>query len=151
MTITRADVAAYLHSQYARLAAEIKQAETDDSADGYGPDIDQALRKLGVPRAGLPAATVRDDQEEPLFALARYFALRRFAAQVTTKVDMDGGFGVQGGRSGVFRSVLDMLKEARAELVALGYLPPDSGSGSGGNFGVIDLNLDFLEPEMTGP
>lgn len=148
MAITRTQVASYLHSQFVRLAAEVKQTAADDSPTGYGPDIDQAFRKLGVAYADLATATIDDLKDADLFALARYFALLRFAALVSTKVDQDAGFAMQSGRSGVFRSVMDLLKEAKAELVVLGYLPAEDGSG--GAFALIDLNLDYLEPGAEG-
>lgn len=144
MSYTRAQAAAHLQTQFATLATEIGQATTGEAATGYGPDIDQALRKLGVAEADLAAATVADADVGPYLALAEYYALRRFAGRLATKVDLPNTFAREGDRRTVFDNVRALLKLAKETVEDYGY-----SVGVVPSWDVLRLNLDFIEPETT--
>lgn len=124
--VSRTDAAAYLDSQYDRLAREILQQQNDDSAAGYGPDIDQALRGLSVAEADLDSGEIADGSVLLYFALCDWYALNRFARKLATKVNIDS-FAVEGDRPTVFQAVMDMLAEVGKTLDGFGYpagIPP---------------------------
>jgi hypothetical protein len=140
MTVSRDDIAAHLNDQFSSLASAIGQTGSGDSSDGYTPDIDKALRKLGKTRSELPSATVEDAQEEAVFALAEFFALqrfwRRFGVFVNTKVD-DSQFDYKQAQANAHT----MMLEAKAVCAALGYDVAATGWSTGW------LNLDWSENE----
>jgi hypothetical protein len=145
MSMTRTQAAAYLESQYSNLRKEILQALTDASATGYGPDIDQALRKLDVVEADLATATVEDADVRVFLALCDYYCLRRMARRAATKVDLPDTFAREGsGRESISRNVRELLKEAKATLDSMGISLGDDDAWQ-----MIRLNLDFVEPEPT--
>src|SRR5688572_8510632 len=136
MTVTRENIANYLDSQFSSLASAIGQI--DEPVLGYKIDIDLALRKLGKSRSELASATVEDAQEEAAFALAEYYAARRFFRHfgtfINTKVD-DSQFDYKQAQVNV-KAIMDAAEEVCA---ALGYDTAASGWGIGW------LNLDWLE------
>lgn len=142
MTITRDTIADYLNTQFATLAGAVGQSETGDTYNGYGPDIDMALRRMGKSRSTLATATVEDSQDETVFALAEYFAARRlfrqFGVFVNTKVD-DSQFDYKQAQTNV-KAIMD---EAKAECQSLGYDVTGGGWSSG------MLNLDWIEAEAA--
>lgn len=140
MTVTRDAIALHLNSQFSALATAISQASDTDTADGYGPDIDQALRDLGE-TTSLDTVTLTDAQAPAAFALAEYYALRRFERQMALKVDVQAGSLSQ--KNGTVPSTLRSLtEEAKDRASALGYVP------GGSNFWTYgQLNLDYIEPE----
>jgi hypothetical protein len=144
--ITRLAAAAYLDGQYDNLAREINQLEHADGADGYGPDIDQALRSLGTPEDQIELAAVENAEVLVYYALCDYYALRRFARQLATKVDtgLPAQFALEGDRPRVFENVMDLLAEATARVEEYGYPGgvPDELSQSGWEY--VSLNLGYL-------
>lgn len=118
MTITRDDVAEYLDTQFSALAASIGQ--DSDPLTGFEPDINLALRKLGVARANLAEATVEDSQEDAVNALSEYYALRRIYRQLGDRVNTSTGvtsYNFTSQRD----SVKAMLDDAQKHCAALGY------------------------------
>jgi hypothetical protein len=59
----------------------------DDSPDGYGSDVDDALRKLGYTESALVDAEVGDELRDALFALAQYYAAKRIWIKLGDRVD----------------------------------------------------------------
>lgn len=142
MTISRAEIAGYLATQFSSLAAAVGQTDSDASATGYGPDIDNALRRLGKSRSELDNATVEDSQEEAVLTLAEYYAARRFWRRLGDRVNHTMGetrYDFDGQR----KSAKEMMEAAASECAALGYDVANIGWSSG------YLNLDYLEPEIA--
>lgn len=138
--ITRAQAADHLQYQFSALASEIGQAETDESATGYGPDIDQALRQLGESEAGLAAATVADAYAPAFLALAEYYALRRFGRQLALSADLSSGT-MSKKASQRSATIKALTAEAAERAAGMGY--PVGGAAA---WGTGLLNLDYLEP-----
>jgi hypothetical protein len=150
MSITRSDAATYLHSQFVTLAREVGQTGTDDDIDGYGPDIDAALRRMDVAESDLASATVADTDRTAFYALCDYYCLSRMARRLTTRVD-SGALVDEGNRQKVFENVKALLEGAAALLEQLGY-SAGAGAGDGGTgsvpsiWGWVDFNTDWVEP-----
>jgi hypothetical protein len=142
MSVSRADIAEYLDSQFSAFASAIMQTDSDDGATGYGPDIDLALRKLGVARSELAAATVEDSQDEEVFALAEYFAARRMWRHMASNVNTTADGSVFSFQY-TMASVKAMMDDAKAECQALGYDVSSDG------WSVGYLNLDWIEAESV--
>jgi hypothetical protein len=87
MSIARVDVSTYLDTQFSSLAESIGQLIADDSPDGYGSDVDDALRKLGYTESALVDAEVGDELRDALFALAQYYAAKRIWIKLGDRVD----------------------------------------------------------------
>lgn len=139
MTITRADLAEYLNSQFSALAASVGQDTV--LATGYRPDIDNALRKLGKSRSEVATATLEDSQEEAAYALAEYYAARRFWRQLGDRVNRSTG-KVSYSFTNQLNTAKAIMDDAAARCAALGY----DVKGDGWSIGT--LNLDWLEPEV---
>jgi hypothetical protein len=143
MSITRAQIAVHLHYQFSTLATEIGQAATDESATGYGPDIDQAYRRLGTAAADLSSATVADADTPAALALAEYYSLARFGRQLALRADV--GAGSLSQRLGKQADTLAALTvQAAKKAAGLGY-PVDAAPA----WSLGSINLDYLEPEPT--
>lgn len=89
MAITRQDVADYLDEQFSSLAVAVEQNALP--LTGYKPDIDGALRFLGKSESELGAATVEDSSRDVLFALAEYYAAKRFWRLLGDRVNTTTG------------------------------------------------------------
>lgn len=139
MTITRADLAEYLNSQFSALAASVGQDTV--LATGYRPDIDNALRQLGKSRSEVATATLEDSQEEAAYALAEYYAARRFWRQLGDRVNRSTG-KVSYSFTNQLNTAKAIMDDAAARCAALGY----DVKGDGWSIGT--LNLDWLEPEV---
>lgn len=142
MSISRANIAAYLHTQFSSLATEIGQSATDDSDSGYRPDIDNLLRQLGKTESELATATVDDADREKAFALGEYFALRRFWRQMGNRFQHQVG-DVQVNYKDQLTNVKAMMDDAAALCAELGVGVAKSGVE------LVRLSLDFIEPEPT--
>lgn len=140
MTINRTQAAAHLRAQFDVLASEIGQTSNDDSATGFGPDIDAALRRLGTAQADLAAATVTDANAVAFLALCEYFALRRISRKLASYTEWRAG-DVVGKENQVFEQVKAMMAEAAEQCAGLGY--PMDGTPA---WGVSSFTLDFIEP-----
>lgn len=120
MAVTRDNIAAYLSTQFSSLAAAVGQSASDDGETGYGPDIDGALRKLGTAEADLATATVADGLRDDVFALASFYAARRFwrllGDRVNVKVDNS-----QYDYRYILGNAKTMMDAAAEECAALGY------------------------------
>lgn len=134
----RSGALTHLVNQFSALATLTGQAVTDTAA-GYGPAIDQALRQLGYSAAGLAAADVSDADTADYLALAEYFALVRFSRALAINVDIEiDGPRAVAKRSQAFTATKELIAESRKQLQDLGYL--------GAGFEAGYLTLDFLEP-----
>lgn len=141
MSYSRASTASYLAVQFATLATETGQT-TGDTSGGFGPAIDNALRKLGgTAEADLATASVADANVPAFLALCEYYALVRFARALATRVDT-GITAVEGDREQMFSHVRQLIAMAREECAAQGY--PVDGSEA---WSYARLQLDYIEPE----
>lgn len=139
MAITRFTVASHLHSQYSAFATEIGQASTTDAPDGYGPDIDNALRELGTDEADIPSATIDESLRRSYLTLAEYYAARRMWVRMAAKATSRLGPASVDYRA-THEAIKAIMEDAAARVAALGY---DVGADS---WSFSRLGLDFLEP-----
>ena len=146
MSTTRDQIAAHLNRHFSHLAAEINQIARSDTADGYGPDIDRALRALGNAEADIATAAIADASIVAGLALADYFALDRFARQLSTKVDTRA-YATEGNRDRIFDNVIALRELARETVEDAGY--SIGGAGGASAWGLTNLSLDYIEPEPT--
>lgn len=136
MTISRTQLANYLDAQFSGLATAIGQ--DSDTEEGYRPDIDAALRKLGKTESELATATVEDSQGEAVFALVEYYAARRFWRQLSDRANVkvdDSQFDYKQ----VLLNVKTLVDDAAAAVATLGY------SVSAGSWGIVDFSADWIE------
>lgn len=138
MSMTQAAAATYLGGQLGVIATAVGSAS-------YADDIAQALRRLGVSEADLATAVIADADRGAFLALAEYYALRRFARMLVAKanVSIDGLGSAQYAQ--MFDNVKELMGEAAASAAGLGY-PVDAVPA----WGLGSINLDFIEPEVTG-
>lgn len=142
MSVTRSDIAAYLDSQFSALASAIGQSANSAASDGYGPDINLALRKLGKARADLATATVEDTSEETVYALAEYYAARRIWRQLSANINVKVGDSQFDYKTAI-ATAKELMQDAAAVCAALGYDVAAESWSAGW------LNLDYLEPETA--
>lgn len=134
----RADALTHLQNQFSALATATGQATTD-TANGYGPALDQALRQLGYTSDQLADADTTDAQTPDYLALAEYYALVRFWRALVTNVDVAADApSMRKSFSQIVKHVKELVDAAKADLTERGYL---DGSWT---MGVI--NLDLYEP-----
>lgn len=143
MSVSRSDAASLLNTLYTNLAQEVGYTTADDAATGYGPDIDNALRRMGEAESALASATVDDEDRDAFFTLCQYFALQRFASRLATRADI-GAPTIEPGRRTVFENVLALLRMAAAQAAAYGY-PVDAGDA----WSLVGFQVDFTEPPIT--
>jgi len=143
MAYTRTQATTHLSNELGEIADEVGQVKTD-SAAGFGPALDRALRKLGVGESGLATATVADADVEAYMALCEFYALQRMWRNLSVRGDVDGQ-SVIGPRSGVFYRVERLFHQAKEMCEALGYTVDSTAAWESGK-----LNLDYIEPESTG-
>lgn len=137
MTITRTLIADYLDSQFSGLASIVGQ--DDDPEEGFRVDIDLTLRKLGVARDDLFTASLEDSQEDAAYALAEYYAARRFWRQLSDRANVkvdDSQFDYKQ----VLTNIQQVMNDAAAACAGLGLDVATAAWSSG------YLNLDWLEP-----
>lgn len=128
----------HLQNQFSALATETGQATTDTAA-GYGPALDAALRELGYTADQLADADTTDAQDGDYLALAEYYALVRFARSLVVKVNVSvDAPAVRKDRNQAYQGVLKLIELSKADLEDRGYLASSWSMGY--------LNLDFLEP-----
>lgn len=136
MSISRSVLAYYLQSQFSSLAAAVGQSV--DVEIGFASDIDSALRKLGIVEGDLVTATVEDGDRDKAFALAEYYAARRFWRLLSDRANVSIG-----GNSFNFAHLLAnakmLMEDAAKRAAALGV----DVSGDGWSIG--HLNLDWIE------
>lgn len=117
MSIAVGDIATYLDGQFHTIATAVGQ--DSDPLTGYQPDIDDALRQLGRAESELGTA-VDDADRDAVFALSRYFALRRFASLLSDRVNTSTG-KVSYNFSNQRDHVRAMMDQAARTCAALGY------------------------------
>jgi hypothetical protein len=137
--MTRAQLLTRLQNKFSAITANIGMATTD-TAEGYGPVLDDTLRAMGFTEAQLASPVIADEDIRTVLILAEYYALEQFAIHLTVRfsVGLDGGALVVQLQQ-VFQQVKAMLDAARVKAQRTGRL--SSGAGYG------DLLLDFLEPD----
>lgn len=144
MTISRTAAAAYLSSQFSALAGEVGQTATDDSATGYGPDVDNALRVLGVAEADLAAYAVAEADRTKYFVLLDAFAARRFCNQLAYSINVSLGPQSESGASTAAQRVCE-LADAYARSAAELGVPIDGVDADAWQVGT--LTADWQEPD----
>lgn len=115
---TRAQVVIYLTNRLQHIAAEVNQATLDDTATGWGPDIDLATARIGSGTNGLA-----------FYVLSEYFALARFAALLATRVDTEG-YAVEGNRERIFDNVVALRDMVASQCAMYGYSVVSDAAGS---------------------
>lgn len=148
MSYTRASATTHLSNELAMLAKDASQLVTD-SATGFGPAIDKALRTLGTAETALATATVADTSVPVFLALCEYYALVRIWRTLATRADPVSARGVLSARAQVVQQVKDLVTEAANTCASYGYpvgTPVAGGAGSGGSWQAGSLTLDIIEP-----
>lgn len=146
---TLTEAAAYLDSQFKFLAQEVNQPLHDEQPDGYGRDMELAANKMSKTSTDVPGLDV--EQYNIFLMLAEYFALRRFARLLATRVDT-GSYAVEGDREEIFKNVLRLLQEVEAHLLQLGFNLGVGVAGSAaaaipgthGAWQLLQLDLNYL-------
>jgi len=150
MSYTRASATTHLSNEFAALVSETGQLLTD-SAGGFGPAIDRALRSLGTAETALSMATVVDASVPAFLALCEYYALARIWRSLATKADVSAR-NVMGPRTQVFQHAKDLMEMAANECAALGYPVGSLGASATGSWQVGSLTLDIIEPwDVSAP
>lgn len=138
MSLSRSDLLTALQNEFSALATETSQVTTDTAA-GYGPAIDYALRQTGTAQSELATGTIPTGDEDAGLLLAQYGALRRFSRALAGRVDITlDAPQVSKKRSQAFQQVQTLIAGVKAELEEVGYGESAFSMGS--------LQLDFLEP-----
>jgi hypothetical protein len=140
MSITRSTIAFYLDEQFRDMAESVGQ-DTDPNI-GYKPDIDNAYRALGKSESSLATATVEDANVNAAYALAEYYAARRFWRRLGGRVNTRTGLNSY-DFDGQRKQAKEMMEDAQRRCAAFGY------DVSGEAWSLADLNLDWLEPELV--
>jgi hypothetical protein len=143
--VNRAAATTYLTEEYRELATDAKFT-TQQTTDAYNMAIDMSLRYLGIAETDLATADVVQSSILKYIALLDYFALERFSKLQTVKFDVTLPGPVQAMRSQAFKAIGVLLQRAENKLASLGIII----GGSGGDFQVGRMTLDFLEPSLTG-
>lgn len=121
MAITRQNVADYLHTQFSEPVAAIGQTTNNDSPAGYGPDIDNALRKLGKSESELATATVENSQREAFYALSEFYTAERVWTQLGSRVNTTTGNNEYDFKD-MRKSVKERMEKAADRCAMLGYI-----------------------------
>lgn len=140
--MNRAAALTYLTNEFADLATD-SGLISGDLTTAYNTAIDNSLRQLGYVEADLSTADVIQTDITKYLALLEYFALKRFARLLSTRVSVSLPGPASAQRNQAFDQVQKLLATARADLADLGI---DPGGASSFEFGRI--NLDFLEPSL---
>ena len=80
----RDEAITHLGHEFAELIVEAGIAATD-TADGLGPAVDAALRRLGRGESALASAQVADADVTAFLTLCDYYALRRLWRALSTR------------------------------------------------------------------
>lgn len=134
----------YLLSEFQELAADA-QFTDEQRSSAYSTAIDMALRQLSVQETDLPSYDVPQSQIMAYLALLTYYALKRFARLLSTRVAVSLPDRVSAQRQQAFQQVSALLESAEQDLAKLGV---DLGGAQSWQIG--RLNLDFQEPSVTG-
>jgi len=96
----------------------VRQPAADDTAAGYGPDIDEALARMSTD----DIIELDTWNEVNAFnVIARYYALSRFATLLATRVDGEN-YAIEGDREQIFQNIKDLMTLANKEALAYGYV-----------------------------
>jgi hypothetical protein len=139
MSVSRVDAIAYLSQEFSQLAIAVGQ--DTNVLIGYRPDVDNALRRLGAVESDLATATVDDADRNAFFALAEYYAARRFWRQCSDRANFKVGqssFDFQH----LLKNLKMVLDDAAARAADEGYPVTSSGWESG------YMNMDWIEAEI---
>lgn len=86
--MTRAQALVWLAGQYTDFTTALGRA-TGDTADGYGPCLDEAYMRLGTPYADLAEAGAADTDDATLIAALRVTATDMFLRSLAMRVDLE--------------------------------------------------------------
>lgn len=137
--MTRGQAIAEL-AKYTKLAV-IAGCDDQDTKGGFGSAIDSALREMGYTQDELATADVAAADVRAYLALCDYYALKLLKTYLAGDVDIAASAAdgqVNKKRSQAYAMTDGLLKDAREEVVRLGYLESD--------FELFKLNADYLEP-----
>lgn len=116
--LTKVNAAQVLDVKLKHLANEIRQVTHAEGVDGYGIDLDDASRRMGISDPSeLPVGV----QQSAYLVIARWYALVRFASLLATRVDTES-FSVEGDRETIFQNVIVLIRQAVDEAAVYGYV-----------------------------
>jgi hypothetical protein len=116
--LSKASAAQVLDVKLKHLANEIRQLTHAEDVNGYGIDLDDASRRMGISDPiDLPVGV----QQSAYLVIARWYALVRFASLLATRVDTES-FSVEGDRETIFQNVIVLIRQAVDEAAVYGYV-----------------------------
>lgn len=119
--MNRVGAVAYLASRFHKIALFCDVPE-EDTALGYGAEIDAALRELGVSETDLTTYDVTD-KVRSYTTLLDYFALRKLNTDLSLSVDYAVNSNqINEKASQYFTQTASLLAKAEEDCNALGYL-----------------------------
>ena len=123
MAISRSDLVDYATNRYSGLLTNARISQTDDAA-GIGPDIDCALRALGIAESDLSTPTIDDTAARDIYAIVDYCILYRALLGVSVQTDVNGANGViRSSRSQLYNQFKDDLAMAKSIVITHGFGP----------------------------
>ena len=121
MAVTREQLHNYAMSRFSGLLSQARISQTDD-VEGVGPDIDRALRALGIAEADLSAPTIDDGLARDIYALVDYCIVSRALLGVSPQTDVNGANGVvRSSRSQLYNQFKDDLAIAKQIVITHNY------------------------------
>lgn len=136
--MNRAQATSYLAGQFSELA-DIAGVVTTDTTSGFGPAIDQSLRKLGYTETQLPTAD-ETANVVAFIALLEVYALKKLQRALAIKYNYSID-GQSHSEEPVFQHLKDMLTEAKETAASAGFTVDGADSWESWRF-----NLDIYEP-----
>lgn len=135
----RAMAAEHLNSQYKTLAAEVGQESLSDNGAGWKQDLDQAEGRMGG-----------GGHRMAYHALARYYALSRFAGLLASRVDTNA-YAMEGDRAAIFEHVGELRESEAASCAGYGYpvTVEDATSGTVGWMVLPDSDIVGTPPSTS--
>lgn len=134
--LTLASAAQVLDAKLKYLANEVRQLTHADDVDGYGIDLNDALRRMNVADIALITEPL---QQAAYLVIARWYALVRFASLLATRVDTES-FAVEGDRDTIFQNVVVLIRQAVDEAATYGYVLQTRDEGQ------IGIGLQPVDP-----
>lgn len=116
--LTKVNAAQVLDVKLKYLANEVKQLTHDETIDGYGLDLDDAVRRMNL---GDISEVTSPLMQSAYLVIARWYALVRLASLLATRVDTQS-FAVEGDRETVFNHVVILTRQAVDEAATYGYV-----------------------------
>jgi hypothetical protein len=133
VAITEAEIASYLSRRLHNLATLVGQTSLDESQQGFGDDIADALLLMEITSVG-QITTAKD--EAAVKHIAEFYALYRYASLLSTRVDIEA-YAIDDERGRVFDNVIELMNQSAARLAAYGYVVTVGGDGGGGGSAIV--------------